>query len=393
MREHFYAVIMAGGGGTRLWPASRPERPKQLMSFGSSNDSLLWETVERAAGVVGQEHVLVVVAANGKKAVLEDLKGFHAKQVPAESVEGKTDASEAKDSYVPHEGNRKGVGIHPMGVPGVLVEPVGRNTAPCIGLAAVLLAQKDPEAVMAVLPADHHIQDVIAFRKTVTQALEQAEKGFIVTLGIRPDRPETGYGYIETGSLIDGAEDVYWSKGFVEKPDLKTAQKYLNAGNFLWNSGMFFMSAKKIIEEIHNSIPDLSKALTGLKDALGRGEGAFKEELQRVYPELESVSVDYGVMEKVNDLQVIPADIGWNDVGSWSALEDILVQDEDDNTKQGEALFVESKGCVTYSDDGKLIALLGMKDIVVVSSGEGVLVCPKDKAQNVREITDLLKNQ
>ncbi len=393
MREHFYAVIMAGGGGTRLWPASRPERPKQLMSFGSSNDSLLSETVERAAGVVGKEHVLVVVAANGAKSVLEDLKDFHAKQVPAEFSQGKSDALGEKGSGDPHEGNRKGVGVHPMGVPGVLVEPVGRNTAPCIGLAALLLAQKDPEAIMAVLPADHHIQDINAFRTTVTQALVQAAKGFIVTLGIRPDRPETGYGYIETGSLIDGAEGVFWSKGFVEKPDLKTAQRYLNAGNFLWNSGMFFMSAKKIIQEIHSSMPDLGKALTRLRDALQRGEGAFKEDLQRVYPEMESVSIDYGVMEKVEDLQVIPADIGWNDVGSWSALEDILGRDENDNTKQGEALFVESKGCVTYSDDGKLIALLGMQDVVVVSSGEGVLVCPKDKAQNVREITEILKNQ
>lgn len=393
MREHFYAVIMAGGGGTRLWPASRAERPKQLMSFGSSDDSLLSETVERAAGVVGREHVLVVVASNGAKSVLEDLKSFNAKQVPAKFDETQSDASEAKGSGDPHEGKRKDGGIHPMGVPGVLVEPVGRNTAPCIGLAALLLAQKDPEAIMAVLPADHHIQDVKAFRKTVTQALVQAAKGFIVTLGIRPDRPETGYGYIETGSLIDGADGVYWSKGFVEKPNLKTARRYLNDGNFLWNSGMFFMSAKKIIEEMHKSMPDLGKALTRLRDELQRGGGAFKEELQRVYPDLESVSIDYGVMEKVKDLQVIPADIGWNDVGSWSALEDILVQDENDNTKHGEALFVESKGCVTYSDDGKLIALLGVQDMVVVSSGEGVLVCPKDKAQNVREITDILKNQ
>lgn len=355
MKKHCYAVVMAGGGGTRLWPASREGRPKQLMSIGTGKAGLLSTAVERAAGVVSKNNVLVVTAEEQAESVVRELRGIGTEQI--------------------------------------LIEPVGRNTAPCIGLAAAVLSSRDENALIAVLPADHHIKNEKEFKKLAGIALRQASKGYIVTLGIRPNRPETGYGYIKIGDPVDMAEGVYWSKGFVEKPDLSTAERYLREADYLWNSGMFFMRAKRILSEMDRVMPELASALGLLAKAYRAGRDEFERELKRIYPGLEAVSIDYGVMEKVNELQVIPADPGWNDVGSWSALEEILVQDEKGNVREGDACFIESRNCIAYSDDGKMIALLGIEDMVVISSGKGVLVCPKQRAQDVRKIVDILNRQ
>ena len=353
MKKHFYAVIMAGGGGTRLWPASHRGRPKQLMSLGGGNKSLLKQAVDRAAAVVGMDHILVVTAASQAEAVAEELEELEDKQI--------------------------------------LAEPVGRNTAPCIGLAAEILYRQDPSAVMAVLPADHHIEDVSGFSKVASKALEQAASGVIVTLGIRPHRPETGYGYIEAGDPVEGVQGVHWSKGFVEKPDLETANRYMETGRFFWNSGMFFMKAEEILAQMAKVMPSLRGSLEVLGEASTKGPEQLKEALQEVYPGLDAISIDYGVMERVDRMQVVPADFGWNDVGSWSALEEILDADDNSNIQEGRALFVDSKDCISFSDDGRVVALLGVSGLAVISSEKGVLVCPKERAQEVRRVVAALE--
>ncbi len=355
MNNNYYGVVMAGGGGTRLWPASRQGRPKQLMALGTGKTTLLRGAVERAAALAGEKKILVITAKDQAESVGRELRDLHAEQI--------------------------------------IVEPVGRNTAPCIGLAAALLFSVNENAVMAVLPADHHVRDEKTFKKAALTALRQASKGYIVTLGIRPDRPETGYGYIEIGESVSPKDGVYWSKGFVEKPDVKTAERYLKEGKHLWNSGMFFMSAKKILSEMDRFMPELAAALYGLTASYREGRDVFEGELKQVYPSLEAVSIDYGVMEKVDEIQVIPTDPGWNDLGSWAALEDILVKDDKGNAVEGDVHFVGSENCIAYSDDGRTIALLGVEDLIVVSSSNGVLVCPKQKAQDVRLIVDALKSQ
>jgi len=322
------------------------------MSLGGGTKSLLQQAVDRAAAVVGMDHILVVTAASQAESVAKDLEELEAGQI--------------------------------------LAEPVGRNTAPCIGLAAEVLYRKDPSAVMAVLPADHHIEEVDAFSKVASQALEQAVSGVIVTLGIRPHRPETGYGYIEAGDVVEGAEGVHWSKGFVEKPDLKTAKRYMETGRFFWNSGMFFMKAEEILAQMARLMPSMRKALEVLGDSSEKGSEQLKKALQEVYPKLDAISIDYGVMEKVDRMQVVPADFGWNDVGSWAALEEILEADENSNIQEGEALFVDSEDCISFSDDGRVVALLGVSGLAVISSEKGVLVCPKQRAQEVRRVVAAL---
>jgi mannose-1-phosphate guanylyltransferase len=353
MSNNDYAVIMAGGGGTRLWPASRKNRPKQLMKLGLGDRSLLRAAVDRAAAVVGLKNVLVVTAQSQAEAVQADLPMLSADQI--------------------------------------LAEPVGRNTAPCIGLAALYVYQRNLQANLAVLPADHHIGDTAEFSRIVAQALEQSAGGQIVTLGIKPSRPETGYGYIETGGAVTGCLDTFWAREFKEKPDRQTALQYLDAGNFLWNSGMFFMTAKRILNEIERFLPDLSAKLFELSESLKKGTHSFVQKLNTVYPTIKPISIDYGVMEKVDALQVIPARFGWNDVGSWQALAEIHPGDAQGNVSLGDNYLIDVNDCVVFSDDGRQVALLGVEDLVVVSSGEGVLVCPKARAQQVRRVVEQLK--
>ncbi len=345
--EHWYSVVMAGGGGTRLWPASRPDRPKQLMSV-TGDRSLLADTVVRAGKLTGLDHVLVVTRAEQVEASRADVPEL------------------SSDLF--------------------LAEPQGRNTAACIGLAAVVLRHKDPDAVMAVLPADHFISDEEGFVATAARALERAQGGQVVTVGIRPSRPETGYGYIEMGELADERLGVYEALRFVEKPDFDTAEKYLESGRFLWNAGMFFMKADWILAAMQKHMPRLAEALSKVESALAQGPDAFEKVLAQVYPGLEPISIDYGIMEKVPSMEVIPGRFGWNDVGSWSALELIHEPDDQGNVTVNDTLVLDSEGSIVYSDDGRTVAVLGVSDLVVVSSRDGVLVVPKSRAQEVRRI-------
>jgi mannose-1-phosphate guanylyltransferase len=352
--QHHYAVIMAGGGGTRLWPASRRRRAKQFLALGTAGGrTLLGATVHRMRAVCGLDRTVVVAArsqADDVRAALPDL--------PA---------------------------------PNLLGEPVGRNTAPCIGFAAEVLFARDPDAVMAVLPADHHIANEAAFTDVVGEALRLAgSEDRIVTVGIRPIRPETGYGYIrmsEQPSRGRGHE----VEAFVEKPDGVTARRYLESGRYLWNSGMFFFRAARIRAEIRRHLP----AMTAAFDAIGAAAsgGDLDAAVARVYPGLRAISIDYGVMEKAAGILVVPADFGWNDVGSWTALSDISERDADGNVAVGETVLKRARGNVVVADSGQLVAVVGADNLVVVATADAILVCPKEHAQEVRDVVAELERR
>ena len=339
MSAQAYVVIMAGGSGTRFWPLSRRTRPKQLLSLVTS-ETLLEETLSRVVpDCVPDRRVLIVTG--------EHLRAATVKAVGSLGVR-------------------------------VVVEPMARNTAPCIALAAALVAHESPEAVISVLAADHHIADPEGFRRVFRQAQFVARTGKIVTVGIRPDRPETGYGYVRQGAALeDGAFAV---DAFVEKPDLDTAKGYLSDGRYLWNSGMFFMRADVLLAAVDKHLPGLSRGIKGYQKAIGtRDEPAA---LRACFEQAESISIDYGVMEKeVGNITVIPADFGWSDVGSWRTLLDFRGAGEE-NFVRGSATVVDSRGSVIVST-GPHIAVVGVEGMAVVATEDAVLVVPLERAQAV----------
>lgn len=345
-----YAVIMAGGAGTRFWPASRSLRPKQLLPLaGSSTETLLAATVRRLSPLVTEDRVIVVT-------------GEHLA-----------------------EGTRKAV----PGVPAaqILKEPAPRNTAPCIAWATALVARLDPEAVIAVLPSDHFITDEAAFRRVLEQAIATAASGRVTTVGIVPTRPETGYGYIEVGEPIDAnAKSVV---RFVEKPDRARAEQFLAGKKHLWNAGMFFFRASDMTSLVAQHLPDLAKGIATI-DAAPNDAGVVKT----VFPTLPSISIDHGVMEKAANLAVVPGDFGWNDVGSWQSAWELAEHDAAGNglEKGGGAIAIDAKNNLVRSLGGKkVIALVGVNDLVVVETDDAVLVIPRDRAQDVRLVVEALK--
>jgi len=346
-----HAVILAGGWGERLWPMSTRARPKQLLAL-AGEESLIRATLARVAPLVDGESTLVMTGERLAGRVAEELP-----DVPRERVIG---------------------------------EPVGRNTAPAIALAARLLVRRDPEAVMVVLPADHVIADGAAFRDVLSLAFEAAlAEGALVTLGIRPGRPETEYGYIKAGSPARTA-GVLAVERFVEKPDRETAARYLADGTYLWNSGIFIWRADRFLEEVGRLLPAVARALVGVE--AGLSSASFEGEMARYYEAVPSISVDYGIMEKSDDVVVVPCDVGWDDVGAWSALERVWTVDADGNAVRGESVVVDSTGCVVYSEAG-VTAVVGLRDIVVARTSEGTLVVPKERARDVRKIVEELKRR
>ncbi len=267
-------------------------------------------------------------------------------------------------------------------VPGVelVAEPVGRNTAAAIGLAGALLAARDPDAVLAVLPADHHIRDRAGMTRALDTALTAAEKDDAIALvGIPPTRPETGYGYLEM------APDGRTVTRFVEKPDRATAERYLAAGNYLWNAGVFCLSARRLLAELDAHLPQTARAV--------REIARDPEVAKQLYPTLPSVSFDHGVMEKTDRIVAVPAAVGWNDVGSWAALPEVRGTDDAGNTIVGRAVVIDGTGNVVVSSDDTLIATVGLSDVVVVKSGDAILVIRKDQAQDVRKVIDALSQR
>lgn len=345
--SRLYAVLMAGGSGTRFWPASRAARPKQLIRL-SGPRSLIQDTYDRIAPLVSPERILVVT---GK---------FHARAVAQQLPE------------LP-KGN-------------ILVEPVGRNTAACAGLAALTVAERDPDALLALFPSDHVIQRAQDWRALVAAGAALAiEQDAVVTFGLEPNRPETGFGYIRVGEPL-GNGPARRVAEFVEKPVLERAIEFLNSKQYLWNSGVFVAGARKLLGLIREHAPEVSASL----DRIANAKKARDRVIKVVYPTIPSVSLDGGVMEKAGGLIVLPAQVGWSDVGSWSALHEVLPADDRGNVTLGQALAIDSSGCVLYSS-GATITALGVKDLVVVQTPDAVLVCPKERAQEVRTIVDRLR--
>jgi len=344
-----WAVIMAGGVGTRFWPASRRSRPKQLLPVVGDRP-LLEQTWRRIEPLVGDARVLVVTGrehAAAARAVLADLPG---------------------DAMV--------------------VEPVGRNTAPCIGLAAQRIASRDPADVLVVLPADHFVADRDAFLSDLRKAVRLADRGHLVTFGIPPTRPETGYGYIEVGATLgDGAARV---TRFTEKPDAPTARRWLAGERHLWNSGIFVFRADRILQELGRHVPEQAAALGRIEAA--RGGPREVAVLDAEYDSMDGISIDYAVMERADDIVVVRASFPWSDVGHWAAVREVRGVSADESVHRGAVVEIDGRGNVLVGDGG-LVAAVGVADTVVVHAGDAVLVCPVERSQDVRAIVDALQER
>jgi len=272
----------------------------------------------------------------------------------------------------------------------IIGEPEGHGTAPCIGLSALYLRRLDPEAVMAVLTADHYIEKAHELRRALEAAAQVAEEGHLVTLGIQPDRPATGYGYIRRGEKlaeVSGLE-VYQVEKFTEKPDLATAQAFLESGRYYWNSGMFIWKVSTILREFEKHMPQLHAQLMEIDAALGTAEE--RAVLERVWSEVENETIDYGIMERAEDVAVIPVDIGWSDVGSWATLLELLPADEEGNVVIGQHVGLDTRGCLIHSSR-RLVTTIGLEDMIVVDTEDALLVCPKERAQEVKKLVDMLR--
>ena len=341
-----YSLILAGGSGTRFWPASRASLPKQFLKvFGEK--TLLQQTVERVAPLLGHNDTYVVVNDSHEAIARQQLE---------------TSKCE------------------------ILSEPTGRNTAACIGLAAVHMARRHPDEPVVVMPSDHHIGNEEIFRRDVAAAAEHARSGSIVVLGVTPTRPETGYGYIrmDRSSAFSTNEPIYSVEQFVEKPDLHTALAYLSEGSYVWNTGIFAATPRTILYEIQNSRPDLYGHLQEIGCAIGTAD--YSAVLRRVYPQIENISIDYAVMEHaLSSMYVMKTDIGWSDIGSWRSLYDLRPQshDDDGNLFHGAAVTLESRNNLLYSNGGRTISLLGVDDLVVVDTEDTLFISRMDRSQDV----------
>ncbi len=348
--NNLWAVIMAGGGGTRLWPASRRDTPKQFLHL-HHHSTLIEQTFERLEGLVSPEHTLIVTSSEHVTEAQRLLPN-----VPAENILG---------------------------------EPAARNTLPCVAWACAEIARRDPKSTQVILPADHLIEPAEAFRNTVRAAAAFAESnaGALVTLGIRPTHPATGFGYLQTDTAIGDSlgQKVFPVERFVEKPDAAKAQEFLIGGKHYWNGGMFIWTTESLAKALQTHATETWNAL----------EGTTANQAREVYPSLESISVDVGLMEKAGDIFMLPMDYMWSDIGSWSALEEVIPADDSGNYPSGDGQLIAagSKSNITFSDEGHTIALLGVDNLVVVSTPDATLICPKDKSQNVRVIVDLLKER
>jgi len=346
-----HAIIMAGGSGTRFWPASRRTRPKQLLPLGGESP-LLRRTFERVRPLVPPERIWVVTTAGLAAAVAALLP-----ELPRDRL---------------------------------LLEPTGRDTAPCCGYAAVAARAADPEAVCLVLPADHVIADEAGFRAAAAAGLEWVEReGGLLTFGVRPTRPETGYGYLRLGERAGevAGHPVHRLERFVEKPDEETARRYLADGGYLWNAGMFAWRAGDLLGEIARQLPELASGLETIAGALG---GASERAvLERVYPELPRISVDYGVMEGARRLWTVPVAFGWSDVGSWLAAWEASPRDGEGNACRGRVLAVDCRDSAFFAD-GPAVVAVGLERVAVIATPDAVLVLPLPASQRVKEVVEEL---
>lgn len=352
---NIYAILMAGGVGTRFWPRSRAGSPKQVLNIVGET-TMIQETHRRLDGLVKDDKVKIVTNAVQKELIHQ--------QLPKLTEQG------------------------------FVIEPFGRNTAPCIGLAAIHVAAHDPEGVMVVLPADHVITKVDEFKSVLRLAVKFAsDNDALVTMGITPDEPATGYGYIQGGKAVHKGKthQVMKVRTFAEKPNLETATRFLQSGDFFWNSGMFVWKADAILEEFRRYLPEMHELLMEVREALDTPR--YDKALKSAYERMQNISIDVGVMQKSERVFVIPADMGWSDVGSWETVYEISRKNRSANAGQfRELINVDAKGCYAYSPD-KVVALVGVQDLVVVDTGDALLVCHKSAAQEVKQVVDELKKK
>ncbi len=356
MAEHLYALIMAGGGGTRLWPLSRRAHPKQMLSlFGQR--TMFQVSVDRLLPLLPPEHIFVVTA--------QEQVAPLAAQVPT------------------------------LRQANFIVEPMGRGTAACIGLSALHLRRRDPDAVMAVLTADHYIRHEEAFRAVLRAGERIAQAGYLVTLGIEPTAPATGYGYIRRGEELGRIDDLTYYRvvNFTEKPDVETAMRFLQAGDYAWNSGMFVWRVDRILEEIQRWMPGLYETLAALDAVLGTSD--YVATLHTLWPKLAKQTVDYGIMEKAERVAVIPADLGWSDIGAWDAVMELHdeVADRRGNVLQGEVIEIDTENTMALARGGRLVVTIGVRDLIIVDTEDALLITHRSQSQRVREVVDRLRTE
>ncbi len=346
--SNIYAVILAGGKGERFWPKSRENRPKQLLALTGQN-SMLQETLDRVEPLSSRERQWVVTSAD----LIDPIKQSGIKDVR------------------------------------LIGEPFGRNTAPAIAVAAAEIAREDPSGVMMVLPSDHHIGDLEMFRQVLLQGVELAEKEYLVTIGLKPNRPETGYGYIERGEVLpDCRIPCFMVKSFREKPDMDTANRFFRSGYFYWNGGIFIWKAAAILQSFKQHMPKLHGQLMEWQAQGGLAAGP--EKFSEFYQTVEKISIDYGIMEKADRVAVIKGEFGWDDLGSWEALERFHPKDDRGNIKLGQVELLECGNNIAMCDEG-LVAAMGVNDLIIVKSGNAVMVCHRSKAQDVRKLLEQVR--
>lgn len=349
----YWAVVLAGGSGTRLWPMSREEMPKQALTLVGER-SMFQYAVDRLLPLFPIERILVVTRVEYMQILL--------KQVPE----------------LPEQN--------------FILEPVGRGTAPAIGLAAIHLKKRDPNAVMAVLTADHFIKDTDSFRSILSAAKTAATAGYLVTLGIQPSFPSTGFGYIEQGDQIDteGIEGIYHVCRFIEKPDQDIALQLVADGRYTWNSGMFVWRVKRIIKEFALHMPALFETLSLIYAHIGQED--YEDTLAYVWDQVQKETIDYGVMEKADRIAVLPASIGWVDVGSWSSMALLHPKDADGNIWTSPHIGIDTSGIICVAPHWKLVATIGLANLIIVDTPDALLVSHKDREQDVRAVAHALNS-
>jgi mannose-1-phosphate guanylyltransferase len=358
-----YAVIMAGGIGARFWPKGTTKHPKQFLKIVSDHETMIQTTYKRLEGVFHDEKIFVVTNKAYKNEVHKQLP-----RIPESNI---------------------------------ICEPFGRNTAPCIGLACLFIGQFDQKANVLVIPSDHIIKDTEEYRKVLKCGLQfVSEAGGIVTLGITPTKPETGYGYIQfdLDKMIpvkveadnDIFEKVFKVKTFAEKPNQELAKAFIESGDFLWNSGMFMFRIDTMINEINSQLPELSESLKRLENNLLSND--FEKILESEYGKIKGISIDYGVMEKSHDVYTIRSDFGWSDVGSWDEIYNIKDKDSNGNVKHGRTVTINTKNCLIMNDQ-RITATVGIEDLLIIDTDDGLLICKRGESQNVREVVDFLRRK
>ena len=357
MQGKAHCVIMAGGSGTRFWPLSRRKRPKQLLNLAGKK-TLLQETVSRVLPLFKQENIHVIsgeILQDGLKSNLSKFRHIN-----------------------------------------YIFEPKGRNTAPCIGYMALKIAHdSSPKDVLVIMPSDHLIQDGLTFRKVISAGIKAClEKNTLVTIGIKPKNPHTGYGYIKMGrlnSIYDNIK-IHNVDTFKEKPDLKTAEEFLEDGAYLWNSGIFIAQADFLIKSIKQKMPELYKGMQKIASSFGTKKESFI--FKKLFPKLPAESIDYGVIEKISSSLIIPSDFGWNDLGSWNSLEEVLTSNNFGVSNSEKVVAINSSGNIIHtSDNKKIIALLGIKDLTIVETKDAILISDKNHGQEIKKLVEKIKQQ